>query len=159
MPIYEYACDTCRTVFQFWITASKRQKRPSCPRCGRRGLSRVPSAFAVARGGGRSDSESGDGADTGGPDDLSPSQQREMERLLQRAGSLDEGDPRQLASFMRRMGEVTGVEMDGQMEEAIRRLEAGEDPERVEEEMGDLLDGGGTGGLGGYQRDDTIYDL
>jgi hypothetical protein len=43
------------------------------------------------------------------------------------------------------------------MEEALRRMEAGEDPEQIEAEMGDLLEGedpftfekkaGGTGGI------------
>ena len=46
---------------------------------------------------------------------------------------------------------------------AIKRLEAGEDPEKIEQDMGDLLGGGeeggggGTGG-GGYSRDSGLYD-
>jgi hypothetical protein len=42
------------------------------------------------------------------------------------------------------------------MEEALRRMEAGEDPEKIEEEMGDVLEedpfGGLLGGEGG-ERD------
>jgi hypothetical protein len=54
--------------------------------------------------------------------------------------------------------------MPKEMETAIRRLEAGEDPEKVEEDMGDLLgdlmgEGGGPGGGGGgYSKDPGLYD-
>jgi len=49
------------------------------------------------------------------------------------------------------------------MATAIQRLEAGEDPEKIEADMGDLLEaamGGdvGGGGAGGYARDDTLHD-
>jgi hypothetical protein len=51
---------------------------------------------------------------------------------------------------------------------AIKRLESGEDPEKIEEDMGDVLgdlmggdeeNGGGMGGgPGGYSRDSGLYD-
>jgi len=54
--------------------------------------------------------------------------------------------------IMTRMGDV-----------AIKRLEAGEDPEKIEEDMGDVLgefmggdEGGGAGG--GYSHDSGLYD-
>lgn len=47
---------------------------------------------------------------------------------------------------------------------AIKRLESGEDPEKIEADMGDLLgdfmggdEGKGSGG-GGYSRDSGLYD-
>ena len=54
-----------------------------------------------------------------------------------------------------------------EMDIAIKRLEAGEDPEKIEEDMGDVLgdlmgegDEGGPGGSGGrgYSRDSGLYD-
>ena len=59
------------------------------------------------------------------------------------------------------------------MEEAIRRIEAGEDPDKIEEELGDflgdeepMLGAGSPGGLRNLTRrlrppevDETIYDL
>ena len=77
------------------------------------------------------------------------------------AESIDENDPRQLGRLMRRMGEITGESFDEPMEEAIRRLEAGEDPEKIEDDMGDLLgdEGGEGGGFGGPSYDDGLYDL
>ena len=55
--------------------------------------------------------------------------------------SMDEDDPRAMASFMRKLSTMTGLELGEGAEEALSRLEAGEDPEQIETEMGDLFDG------------------
>jgi hypothetical protein len=57
--------------------------------------------------------------------------------------------------------------MPKELDVAIKRLEKGEDPEKIEEDMGDVLDEafgpddpegmGGMGG-GGYSRDSGLYD-
>jgi hypothetical protein len=58
--------------------------------------------------------------------------------------------------------------MPKEMNDAIRRLESGEDPEKIEEDMGEIFDqfmgpdeGGGSGGMGGgaYTRDGGLYDM
>jgi len=82
---------------------------------------------------------------------------------------IDENDPRQMARFMRRLKDTTGMNLGQGMEEAIRRLEAGEDPERLESEMGDLFDQENPftfEGIKGMRRrvvpparDDTLYPL
>ena len=90
-----------------------------------------------------------------------------MERLMADADGIDESDPRQLGRLMRRMGQITGEGFDPEMESAVRRLESGEDPEKIEEDMGDVLgdalggdegDDGMGGGGGGYTRDAGLYD-
>jgi hypothetical protein len=53
---------------------------------------------------------------------------------------MNEDDPRQGALLMRRLFESTGMPIQGGMEEALRRMEAGEDPEKIEEEMGDVME-------------------
>jgi hypothetical protein len=51
-----------------------------------------------------------------------------------------------------------------ELDTAIKRLEAGEDPEKIEEDMGDLLgdfmggDDDEGGGARGYSRDSGLYD-
>jgi hypothetical protein len=82
---------------------------------------------------------------------------------------IDENDPRQMARIMRRLTDATGMNLGPGMEEAIRRLEAGEDPDKVEAEMGDLVDAENPftfGGIRGMRRkitppahDDTLYLL
>jgi hypothetical protein len=57
--------------------------------------------------------------------------------------------------------------MPKEMETAIKRLEAGEDPEKIEADMGDVLgdfmgggEGEGEGGPGGgYTHDSGLYDM
>ena len=63
-----------------------------------------------------------------------------IEALASQAESIDENDPRQAAQLMRRMGEMTGMPLGAPMQEAIARMEAGEDPDAIERDMGELLD-------------------
>ena len=42
--------------------------------------------------------------------------------------------------MMRKLSEMTGLRMGKGMQEALERMEAGEDPEKIEEEIGDLLE-------------------
>ncbi len=73
---------------------------------------------------------------------------------------LESEDPRALAGFMRRMSDEMGEPLDGEMAEVMDRLEAGENPESIEQSMPDLGgdDGGGMmggmpgmGGMGGFE--------
>lgn len=132
MPIYEFYCGSCHTVFQFLAKRPMASADPACPKCARRPLSRRPSRFAFV---GRA-AEPKAGEPMPGMDDARL--EAAMASLEGEMSGLDENDPRQMARFMRRFSETTGMKIPG-MDEAIRRLEAGEDPEKVEEEMGDLF--------------------
>ena len=59
---------------------------------------------------------------------------------------VDENDPRSVARAMRRMSDEMGEPIEPEMQEALTRMEAGEDPERVmaslDEQMGEADDGG-----------------
>lgn len=68
--------------------------------------------------------------------------------MMEMAPHLDENsegpeDPRQMAALMKKMFDVTGAEPNDAMREAMRRMEAGEDPDKIDEEMGGDLDGEG----------------
>lgn len=63
-----------------------------------------------------------------------------MAELAREGEGIDEDDPRQMARMMRKLRDATGMDLGPGMEEAIRRMEAGEDPDKIEEEMGDLLE-------------------
>jgi len=99
-------------------------------------------------------------------------EERLEKAMMSMAGELegmDENDPRQMARFMRRLTEATGMSAGSGMEEAISRLEAGEDPEKLEAELGELFDAESlfsTEGIKGLKRkytppahDDTLYVL
>lgn len=87
----------------------------------------------------------------------------EMERDIEH---LDENNPRHMAHMMRKMKEIMPAgSVPKELDVAIRRLEAGEDPEKIEEDMGEALGGlmgdnssGGRGGGGGYTKDAGLYD-
>jgi len=88
-----------------------------------------------------------------------------MMRLAAEMESMDENDPRAMAHAMRKMTEIAGEPVTPAMEEMIRRLEAGEDPEKVEEELGDALEEemGDEGGAGAFptapERDGGLYPM
>jgi len=162
MPIYEYLCPACNRVYSFLARSYSVERDPVCPRCGATDLVKQVSRFAVVRGsaetrGGASERstpaemEGAEGADADPLDD--PRLERELMRLVQDAEHMDENDPRQMGRFMRRMSELTGEPLDEEMEEAVRRLESGEDIERVEEDLG-----GALGGEGGYDDFAPSYD-
>jgi hypothetical protein len=66
--------------------------------------------------------------------------EKAMTALASEAERINEDDPKQAAQLMRKLTHMTGLELGTGMEEALRRMEAGEDPEQIEAEMGDLLE-------------------
>ncbi len=135
MPIYEFYCDDCNTIFNFYSPRVNTEKRPKCPRCHRRVLERLLSPFSTLRRG------KGEGEDEFPLPDLDESKlESAMATLAQEAESMDEDDPRQAAQLMRKLSGMTGLNLGPAMEEALQRMEAGEDPDQIEAEMGDLLD-------------------
>lgn len=139
MPIYEYYCPPCHTVFSFLARSMQVPPPPACPKCGRKKLEKKVSRFAISKG---LAEPTGDGADP-----FENIDESKMERLMEEmAPHLDENgpeDPRQMAHLMKKMFEMTGAEPNDAMIEAMRRMEAGEDPDKIDEEMGDALDAEG----------------
>ncbi|MEJ2221018.1 MAG: zinc ribbon domain-containing protein [Desulfobacterales bacterium] len=129
MPIYEFYCEDCNTIFNF--------------------------------------TEDGD------VDDL-PFDENKMEKAMQmlagEADKINEDDPRQAANLMRKLSDMTGLELGESMNEALKRMEAGEDPDAIEAEMGDLLEddepfllpgkkGAKNSRKPAPRRDEKLYDL
>jgi len=135
MPIYEFFCDTCNTVFNFFSSRPNSDKRPACPLCGKTEMQKMMSAFATI----------GKAKDRDSDDPLAGLDETKMEQalagLMREAEHVNEDDPRQMANLMRKFADTTGLNLGASMEEAIARMEAGEDPEQIEQEMGDLMDG------------------
>lgn len=160
MPIYEYLCPDCNRIYSFMARSYQdtATRKPTCPKCGATNLRKRMSRFAVQHG--ATSEATGDASDDGGGKGLDdPRIEREMMRLMDQAENIDENDPRQLGRLMRRMSEITGEGLDPEMEEAVRRLENGDDPESIEEDLGDLLDDDDLDGGGGRgpSYDDGLY--
>ncbi len=150
MPIYEYRCDECRRVFSFLVRNVKDHEPPACPQCGNDNLSRVLSPCSMHSGG----SKHSEGSPEGGGDmgDFGPGD--EALENIPGIEDLDENDPKSLGRWMRRMADEMGEPLDPEMDEICRRLESGEDPEKIDEELGEAM----GGDMGGYDHDDTLYD-
>lgn len=136
MPIYEYLCTGCNTIYQFLVRKPSSDTSPACPKCGSRdSMKRVMSTFSVGSGSASSDDLT-DSADFAG---------------------LDTEDPRAMARAIRSMADEMGEDLGPQVDEALSRLEAGEDPEKVEREL-EEAGFGSDGHTGAPTRDPGLYE-
>ena len=166
MPIYEFYCKNCHTIYNFLSRTVNTEKIPECPTCQDVKLTRKVSLFATI-----SRRQNGEGAE----DEMPPIDEARMEKamgmLAREAEHMNEDDPRQAAQLMRKLSDATGLSMGSAMEEALSRMERGEDPDKIEEDMGDLLETEepfalqekGSRTKGSRQPrpkvDDTLYEL
>ena len=165
MPIYEFACPKCRRIFSFLSKRVNPDRLPVCPKCGNKKMSKQVSRFAMTKG----LKEPAAKADAGGgeppmPDMDDPRMARAMAEMERDMEHLDENNPKHMAHLMKKMKNIMPPgTMPKEMDIAIKRLEAGEDPEKIEADMGDVLGDfmGGEGGAGGggYTHDSGLYDF
>ena len=118
MPRYDYRCQSCKkrsVIFQTY--AEYGRKKVKCPHCGSEELQRLIGRVRIAR-----------------------SEESRLDELSDPSdwGDVDENDPRSMARMMRKMGSELGEDMPGEFDEVVDRLEAGEDPDDIEESMPDL---------------------
>lgn len=169
MPIYEFACPKCRKIFSFLSKRINPDRLPVCPKCGNKKLSKQVSSFAFTKGvketatASADNAEGQDAADM--PDFDDPRVARAMSEMERDMEHMDENNPKHMAHMMRKMKEIMPPgSIPKELDVAIKRLEAGEDPEKIEEDMGEALSGfmgedeSGPGGGGGYSRDSGLYD-
>ena len=135
MPIYEYLCRKCNTIYQFLVRKPGGAPVPACPRCGAAdAMEKVMSTFSVTAG--RMSEMSEDAALDG----------------------LDTEDPREMARAIRRMADEMGEDLGPEVGEALTRLEAGEDPEKIERDLEESGFDMGDGPGGSPYRDPGLYE-
>ena len=165
MPIYEFACPKCRRIYSFLSKRVNPDRLPVCPKCGNKKLKREISRFAMSRG--LKEPVAATSGEEGGPpmpDMDDPRVERAMMEMERDMEHLDENNPKHMAHMMRKMKDLMPPgSMPKELDVAIKRLEAGEDPEKIEADMGDVLGdlmGGPEGGAGGgeYAKDSGLYD-
>jgi putative FmdB family regulatory protein len=162
MPIYEFSCPKCRVIFNFLSKRVNPDRLPVCPKCGNKKMTKQMSQFAMPSGA-KEPSAAEDDAPMPGVDESKV--MRAMSELERDMDHFNENNPKHMAHMMRKMKEAMppGV-MPKEIDVAIKRLEAGEDPEKIEADMGDvfgeMMGGaeGGGGSAGGYTRDAGLYD-
>ncbi|MDB6031843.1 MAG: cytochrome [Verrucomicrobiales bacterium] len=166
MPIYEFGCPKCRVIFSFLSKRLNPDRLPACPKCGNRKMEKQLSHFATPKAAGKSEGNEGDteaGPGEAMPDMDDPRIQRAMGELERDMDHMDENNPKHMAHFMRKMKDMMPPgALPKDIDIAIKRLEAGEDPEKIEEDMGELFGELGAegqgGGTGGYAKDSGLYD-
>lgn len=126
MPIYEYRCKACGRKQSFFVRSFSSPLTPICRKCGSPDLTRLVSRVSVVKS---EESRLEDMADPGNMLD-----------------GLDENDPRSVARWARKMSREMGEDLGPEFDEAIDRIEAGEDPDKV---MAETDGPGGDGDLGG----------
>ena len=133
MPIYEFYCENCHMVFNFFSQRVNTEISPDCPKCGRLHLERQVSVFSVSRNRSEQGSDPFEGVD----------ESRLEQAIMSMAGELeglDQDNPQQSARAMRKVMDQAGIALGDSVEEAIGRLEAGDDPDEIEATLGNSFD-------------------
>ncbi len=143
MPMFDYYCPRCHTLFSFIASAGRPRTPPACPRDGVTPLEWRPATFATPKRRAEGESEPDEplleGVDDNQLEGAFASLASEMEGLDESA------DPHVLGRALRRFGELSGLELGPRLEQMLARLDRGEDPERVEEELDAELGESGEG--------------
>jgi putative FmdB family regulatory protein len=118
MPFYEYRCQECRKKFDVRLSYSEYDKFiPVCPACSSKNISRIIRAVRVAT---NDITRLADMADPASMD------------------ALDE-DPRKLGKMMRDMRNQVGADdLPGEFDEMVDRLEKGQTPDEIENDLPEL---------------------
>jgi hypothetical protein len=149
MPIYEYYCRDNHTIYQFYAkTLAQGRTVPRCPDHPKFRLEKMVSAFAVTKGGKSDEPPPAAGGPAGGAEE-DPRMDAAMAAMENDFAGVDENDRKAMGRMMRRMAELSGEKIDGEMEEVVRKLEEGADPESLEDQLGGEAPGDDPSGEGG----------
>ena len=115
MPVYEYLCEQCGRQFSRFFWKISDAEGSAC-RCGSTQLEQLVSRVSMVR-----------------------SEETRMESLADPSqwGDVDENDPKSMARMMKKLGSEMGEDLGPEFNEVVDRLEAGEDPESLDQAMGE----------------------
>ena len=162
MPIYEFYSPDTRKIYSFFARSlSLAEELPLCPDGRKFRMKKLVSGFSIT--GKREEPQAdGGGEDMDSDDPFAGLEEGKAEAAMRELEGAVDGmdednpDPRQMGRLMRRMCELTGESMDEPMEEVVRKLEEGMDPDALEESMGDVFGdeegGGGPDASEGTER-------
>ena len=150
MPIYEFYSPDTHKIYTFFARSSAYADRtPRCPDGKDHAMRKLISGFSVTGAGSKDEEQRLDAPVEGGDDPFAGMNESQMNaamhELEKTVGSMDEEnpDPRQMGQLMRKMAEMTGDKLDEGMEEVVRKLEEGADPDELEDRLGDIMEDGG----------------
>lgn len=176
MPIYEFACDNCRTLLSFFSRRVNATATPSCPKCGKPVRKQV-SLFTAGRSGSDADplGIGDDCLDEDFPDtpDFDPGDERIAGAIAAMGDRLDRIDPSNTVEAAKTLNEFaarSGVKFGKDIMGALGRIAAGDDSEASQRQLADAIEKGhllddvrkmAKRGLDPetYVRDPTLYDM
>ena len=128
MPIYEFYCPQCNTLFNFFARKVDTKTLPPCPKCGV-ALSREVSQVAYVQG-------NGDGGDDG-LGDVRLDESRMDKALEGISGDMDSlGNS---AELMKQFSEASGLKFNRDIRDVHERISSGEDPDKVSQDLDEIL--------------------
>jgi hypothetical protein len=131
MPIYEFYCPDNNRIYQFFArTQAQGRTVPPCPDNPKYRMRKAISSFAVV---GRPAEGAAGALPVEGPDDAR--MEAAMGAMEREMSGADENDPRALGRMIRRMAEVSGERIGADMEEVVRKLEEGADPDSLDPQL------------------------
>lgn len=136
MPIYEFYSPDSNKIYSFYARRLMgKDILPFCPDDPTFRMEKMISQFSFT-------GQAKEGGSPDAPLDFDPRQEAAMMQLAQEMEGMGDSDPdpRNLGKMMRKMLEISGQKAPGEMEEMLRRLESGEDPEKLEEEFGPAME-------------------
>lgn len=117
MPTYDFRCNTCHKKFDVFLSYSEYdQAEIHCTYCGSIDIRRKIGRIRVTRS-----------------DDSRVDQFSDPSML----GNMNQ-DPESMGRLMRKMSSETGQSMPPEFDEVVGRLEKGESPQEIEQQMPDL---------------------
>ena len=148
MPIYEFHSPDTGKIYSFFAPTIKYSDLvPLCPEGSGKKMVRLISGFSIT--GKQKEATQPEAQNDQDPDDPFAGMDRDhaneiMKELESSISGMDEDnpDPRQMGSLMRKMCELSGETMDEPMEEVVRKLEEGMNPEDLEDRMGEFMGDG-----------------
>ena len=161
MPIYEFYCSECNTLFDFFSRKVDTVTRPPCPQC-KAPLSREVSQIGVLSG---DSPESGDGL---GHADMDEGR---VEKALEAYGdSLDAAgqtdDPAKAAELLSQFSDAAGIKFNPEIQDTLRRAAEGGDPDAALRDIDAIVASGDTPFSEGKKvrrapprKDPTLHDL
>ncbi|MFO7936724.1 MAG: zinc ribbon domain-containing protein [Kiritimatiellia bacterium] len=136
MPLYEFYCQRCHIIFTFRSMKVRTGEVPVCPRCGC-DLKKEVSFFShIVKG--VKDAGMNYDDDTCDRMDQVVAEMGDRMQVLENEG----GDPREAVSVLRAMAKAGGVKFKSDVLEAMARIDAGEDPDKIDEMFGDVFETG-----------------
>jgi len=135
-------------------------KTPLCPQCQHRKLERLLSTFATISG----------NKEAGVDEDIPLGEAKMMEAVQMMKSEMEnvnEDDPKHMVSIMKKLSKTLGVKLNDRVEEAMLKMEAGGDPEKIASEIAEELNPESffeekkpTGKKGEKIRyDETLYEV